>query len=505
MSKPETGANSEQQDQHPARGSSFSRGVFFTGMGTAVNIVFLFLETMIAARLLAPEDYGVYVILIAVVNFLVMTIDWGQRISVTQLIASSDPARQQVVVSIAWGFRLLVVVLVSGLILLAQPLVHWIDSTEQVAQYMLLIPPMLAVASFDELFLGMLQGFQAYRRMAIGQVIRSVLRLGLTVVLLVVFNLGIMGLIYSWIISFTVSTLFQFLVLPISRRFVYQRPLLGEMLRFGFPLQLSRFLWFGFSQMHELFLGTLAGPTSVAFYAVAARIPQALQRLSESYIAVYFPTTAALLSRGEHRQAQRVLDRTLRLISFSAALVVLVGVVFSREIMTLLFSEQYADSSMAFALLMIGFHVTFVLSILGYTLTAAGYPGRSLGENLFRTTLTIVGDLLLIPGFGFMGPVYASLGAAYASNPVAIWLLRRSGIVVVLAPYVKQTTLLLVGAALHWWILPAGLAYKLATVVAFALINVALSSVSREDLDLVLPQIASKRLGTLIRGTTMKL
>ncbi len=505
MSKQETGANSEQQDQHPALASSFSRGVFFSGMGTAVNIVFLFLETVIAARLLAPEDYGVYVILIVVVNFLVMTIDWGQRISVTQLIAASDPVRRQVVVSTAWGFRLIVVLLVSILILVGQPLFLWINSTAAVPQYMLCIPLMIAAASFDELFLGMLQGFQAYRRMAIGLFIRSVLRLGLTAVLLVVFDLGIMGLIYSWIISFAVSALFQFLVLPVSRRFVYQRPLLGEMLRFGFPIQLSRFLWFGFSQMHVLLLGTLAGPTSVAFYSVAARIPQALQRLSESYIAVYFPTTAALLSRGEHRQAERVLDRTLRLISFSAALVALVAVVFSREIMTLLFSEQYADSSMAFALLMIGFHVTFVLIILGYTLTAAGYPGRSLEENVFRTTLTIVGDLLLIPVFGFMGPVYASLGAAYASNPVAIWLLRRSGIAVVLAPYVKQTTLLLVGAALHWWILPAGLAYKLTILVAFAFINVALSTVSREDLDLVLPQSASKRLASLIQGTTMKL
>jgi hypothetical protein len=66
---------------------------------------------------------------------------------------------------------------------------------------------------------------------------------------------------------------------------------------------------------------------------------------------------------------------------------------------------------------------------------------------------------------------------------------------------VKQTTLLLVGAALHWWVLPAGLAYKLTIVVAFTLINVALSTVSREDLDLVLPQIASKRLATLIQRT----
>jgi O-antigen/teichoic acid export membrane protein len=477
----------------------------YTGAGTALNIVFLFLETLIAVRWLSPEDYGIYFILITVVNLVVLTIDWGQRISVTQMIAGSTSDRQQVIVSVAWGFRLIVVVVVSTLILLGQPLMLWIDSMAVVARYIVWIPAMIAVASFDELFMGMLQGFQAYRLMAIGQIIRSVLRVGLTVGLLVVFQLGVLGLIYSWILSFAASALFLFLVLPISKRFVYQRSLLSEMLRFGVPLQLSRFLWFAFSQLHVLFLAAWAGPTSVAFYSVAARIPQALQRLSESYIAVYFPTTAALLAKGEHRHAQRLLDRSLRTVSFCAALVALVAVVFSREITVLLFSEQYADSSMAFALLTIGFHVTFVLSLLGYTLTAAGYPGRSLVENFSRTALTIVGDVLLIPVLGFMGPVYATLAAAYVSNPVAVWLLRRSGIAVVLTPYVKQTALLLVGTGVYWWLLPPGLVFKVAVIVTFILLNAALSTVSRQDLDLVLPSMFSKRLAMLGRGTTINL
>jgi len=504
MSKAESETTNKEQDQYPTRRSSFSRGVFFTGSGTALNIVFLFLETMIAARLLTPEDYGIYLLLIALVNFFVMAIDFGQRTSATQLLAASDSVKQAAVANSAWVFRLVVVALVSILILLGQPLISLIDSAASLAQYTVYIPLMLVAASFDELLLGLLQGFQAYRRMAIAQIVRSVLRLSLTVVFLTVFDLGMVALIYSWIISFTVSAVYQFLALPISRRFVYQRPLLSEMLRFGFPLQLTRFLWFAFTQVHVLLLGALAGPASAAFYSVAARIPKALQRLSESYIAVYFPTTAALISRGEHRQAHRVLNHSLRLISFAAALVALAAVLFSREIVILVFSEKYAVSSPAFALLMITFHVSFVLSIMGYTLTAAGYPGRSLGENLFRTTVTIIGDLVLIPIYGFMGPVFASLIAAYAANPLAIRLLRRSGITVTLAPYVKQITLLLLGAALYWWIQPAGFVYRVAILIVFVGLNIVLATITRDDLDLVLPQIVSKRLGALIHGISLK-
>jgi O-antigen/teichoic acid export membrane protein len=190
-----------------------------------------------------------------------------------------------------------------------------------------------------------------------------------------------------------------------------------------------------------------------------------------------------------------MVNDSLRLISFVTAVVALTSVVFSREIITLLFSETYAISSPAFALLMIAFHMTFVLSLMGYTLTAAGYPGRALGENVIRTGLTLLGDLLLIPAFGFMGPVYAGLIGRYVANPVAAWLLRRSGVALAIGPYAKQTVLLLLGAGLFWWLQLDEFIFKIAIVVLFVGLNLALSTVSPGDLRLLLPRTMTKRLG----------
>ena len=63
---------------------------------------------------------------------------------------------------------------------------------------------------------------------------------------------------------------------------------------------------------------------------------------------------------------------------------------------------------------------------MGYALTAAGYPGRSLGENSIRTTLNLLGNLVLIPILGTVGPAIARLLSVYISNPINVWLLRRS-------------------------------------------------------------------------------
>ena len=77
---------------HP---TGLRRGLVLTGAGSLASLVFLFLETIIAARLLSTDAYGSYVLLLATVNFLVMAIDFGCKTAVTQLIASGNRARQE--------------------------------------------------------------------------------------------------------------------------------------------------------------------------------------------------------------------------------------------------------------------------------------------------------------------------------------------------------------------------------------------------------------------------
>jgi len=495
MTRKEAEEQRAEQPAHSTRRPSFSQGVTFTGAATAVNITLLFLETMVAVRLLDTESYGIYVLLVVVIGFLVMVVDFGCKTAATQLIASSDGDRQATLANSALMFRLLVVALTSLLVLLGRNALLLLDPSSALLRYAACIPMMLLVASLDELFLAMLQGFQAYHHMAVAQIIRSVLRLGLSILFLAVLDLGVMALIYSWIISFGISATYQYLVSPYPKRFLCQRSLLGIMLRFGFPLQLNRFVWFVSSRIDVLLLGALLGPTTVALFNIAGRIPNAFLRLAQSYTAVYFPTVTELLAEGRKNRAQWLLDHSLRLLSFGLALVALIAVLFSRQIITLLFSDRYASSSPVFALLMIALHMTILLTLMGYTLTAAGFPGRSFGGNAMRETLLVLADLVLIPALGLIGPAYAKLIAYYVANPLSVWLLRRSDIRVTVAPYVKQTALLWLGAASFWLIRPTALAPRVAIILLFVALNVALSTISRDDLTLVLPKAVTRRMG----------
>lgn len=480
---------------------SLYRGFAFTSLGSIINIVALFAEVFVAARVLTKVDYGIYVLLITVTNFVIMATDFGCKISITQLIASGDKDQQAVLTNSVMTLRLLICLLMSVLVWFGRDILTYVDPSGALLLYAAVIPVMYVAASIEQLLGGMLKGFKQYDHAAIAQSIRSIARVIFSISFLLIFKLGIMALVCSWVISFGLAALYQYTKLPVSKSWLLNRPALSKVLRFGAPLQLAAFLWYVSWQIHILLLSTLAGPASVALFDVANKIPSALHRFSESYISVFFPTMSSLFAKKQHKKASWMLDQSLRLSSFVIGIGVLFSVLFSREIMGLLFSSSYAGTASAFSLLMLAFHMTFLVHLLGYTLTSAGYPEKSLVENSVRTLISGAAGFLLIPVFNFFGAAVGQLVANYAANPVALYLLRQVDIRVRFMPYVKQTALLIVFCIVGWFIgdmdldVMPSLIYRLLMVGLFVIVSFMISTVSFDDLYIVLPKSIKAKLG----------
>ncbi|MEM7130722.1 MAG: flippase [Chloroflexota bacterium] len=479
----------------------FFKGVLLSSAGSMTNIVVLFTETAIAVRLLETTSYGVYVLLIAIANFLVMGMDFGCKISVTQQIASSDKRTQSDIVNTVVLFRILTSIIMAIVIWYVPNAFAWLDPTGELLQYVVWLPAMFAFTSFDQLAEAMLKGFKQYQHVAIAQTTRSLLRLCLTILLLMVFELGILGVILSWVLSFAFSCVYQYIRLPIPKRLKLKKETLVATLRFGAPIQMTYFLWHISGQIQVVILSTFTGPASVAIFDVAAKIPLALQRFSESFISVYFPTMSTLLSNKQLKKAGWMLNQSLKLSSFIVGIGVLVGVLFSREIMGILFSAEYVVGALAFSIMLLSFHMMFAVNLLGYTLTSAGYPKLTLVDNGVRAVSSLVAAITLIPIFNFNGAAISRLVSNYAAGPVVIWLLNQKEIPVTVKPFVLQSVLLW-AACLGGWLLYgsslsflSGMLLRLFIVLLFAITNFALSTVSLREIFSLIPIPMLKRIG----------
>ncbi|OQX82465.1 hypothetical protein B6D60_12140, partial [candidate division KSB1 bacterium 4484_87] len=432
-------------------------------------------------------------------NLLVMFIDFGFKTTIIQMLASKSSIGQIEVFSNVFLSRLFVIIIVFVIFIFGDKLLGYFDLSKSIVSYSIYIPIMVAAQSLDELCMSGLQGCHAYHFSAIVWALRSILRLVLTFIFLHFFKLDILGLVYSYIISFGISAVIQYLLIPIRKKFIFSFKIMKEILTFSIPIQLGRFFWFASSRMSTLLLAMFVGPVQVAYYGVAERIPKAFQNLYAAFISVFFPNMSTLFAEKKYEKATATMNQSLRLFSFLMAFSALVIILFGKQIVILLFTSEYAESAPVFSLLMVALHMGLLVQIMGYTLTSAGYPTRSLVENIFRATSVVLLSFLLIPRFGIIGAAMAILFANYMSNPLAIWLLRRIDIHVNNRKYMLQTLTLWACAITFYFLKLDKIYFKILLLFVYILINILFATISVNDIKLIIPEKIIKRVRQALR------
>jgi O-antigen/teichoic acid export membrane protein len=461
----------------------FRRGVVSVGGGSAIGVVALFVETIIVARALPISDMGVYVFFQATLALLVIMVDLGFRTTSAQFLASEeDPRRRDALVNSLLTLRLLVLAAAGVLVMLAGPWLARLLDMPALAGLMRYMPLVLALASLDELGTGMLQGFHRYRRIAAAQVARSTLRLGLSALVLLVLGWGLNALVISWIVSLAVSAGIQLLSAPVKHRLRVDWPLSRHALRFGMPLQATRYLWFGMERIHTFLLTVMTGPIGVAFYEVAARIPHGLQRLADAYYAVYHPSLSTRLARNDAAGANALIGRSLRLFSFGTLCLSWGAILFGRDLIVLLFREQYAAAAPAFVVILLGFSMGGTVNLMGYALTAAGQPSKSFLVNLARSSVSVAGAFLLIPALGFTGAAYAVLASQLVAVPLAWWHMRQLRLPGYAMHHLRQAVLAVLMFAAFMWLPQLSVGLRVLLLGAFPAVAIAVSAITLDDL-----------------------
>jgi O-antigen/teichoic acid export membrane protein len=193
-----------------------------------------------------------------------------------------------------------------------------------------------------------------------------------------------------------------------------------------------------------------------------------------------------LFAEKRYDEAEKVLNNSLRLLSFFIFFAALVATLFQKEIVCLLFSERYLDSAPAFSLLMIAVGIGLIGNILGTSLVALGQSDKPVKINIVDSTTNVIGNLIMIPMFGFMGAVYATLLSRCVTNPFIVWFLIKYGVKVKIYNYLKPLL------ALGICIVPSlifgfeNIIIKLFLIILFLCICIILSVIKKSDLSILL-------------------
>jgi O-antigen/teichoic acid export membrane protein len=470
--------------------SRFIKGLVSTGIGTFLQIILGFLGLIIAIRFISKEQFGIFVLLqviasfFAVIGSLIL-----ENISITRLIAAAKNNQKIEIANTAMCYGLLIAVVTSLTIFLCKPLIYYAFKSEQLSQFIIYIALFSILNSLSELLLSVLQGFHQYTKIAIAQLINGSCKFLLIIIFVMVLEMQVIGLIYAFLLSFAASIIFQYLVIPVKKNFNFNPMLLKKIFRFGFPLGLNNILTFIFMRIDRLMIGAMMSSTGVAYYEVASKIPDSVHRMYQSFRAVFFPNMTELFSQKKRAGAEKVLNNSLRIVSFAAVFTTLIVTLFQRDIVRILFSEQYIESAPALSILMISLSVGLIGNILGTSLVALGQSDKPVKINIVDSTTNVIGNLIMIPMFGFMGAVYATLLSRCATNPINAWFLIRAGVNVKISQYLKP--FLAFGICVSPFLMfdLENVITKISLIILYLIICILLSIIKKSDISVLVKEV----------------
>jgi O-antigen/teichoic acid export membrane protein len=431
--------------------SHLLKGLLSTSFGSIVTIGFHFLSILLMTRYVLKDVLGLYFWALAINAFLAVISGLGLDLTLSKFVSGGDRLLQKETIASTFVLRFISVTSVGIIFYVAsQFILPALDAS--LSDCVVIMILLLFLISFRDLFLSLMQGVQQFNQYAVVEVLSAMTR----VILLIVFRdrLSLQGLLYIEIISQLIEVLLQLfftrvVLFSLSLRDI-KAASVRSLTRFSVPLYSNNILTVMYDRSNTFLIGALLNPASVAAYEVALKIPDGFQRLFNSFIVVYFPGLSRLFAKGNRDDAHRMMNNSLILLSTGIIFLVLVAFLFANEIVLVMFSKAYLEVSLAFALLVLNFYLRAISNTLGYSLVAAGYSSAPVKTNIVSIIVNIVGSLVMIRMFGYVGAVYSLLLMNITSQILYVLKLRRVGLAPRLLAYLKPVLLLAVAMGMYW-------------------------------------------------------
>lgn len=391
----------------------------------AVQLVLGTAVTILLARALGPEEYGVYAFALSLVTLLAIPAQMGLPTLVVREVAKYQAQERW---NLLRGLLLRAnqaVLVLSLLIGFAAAVVAWAlarQATEtQFATFAwaLLLLPLLA--------LGDLRGaaLRGLRRVVQGQVPERLLRPGLLILLsgLVVLSRGeltapsAMALhALAAAVAFLVGAVLLLRALPSETRKAAPSYASATWLRSVLPLSFLAGMQVINSQLDLVMLGFLGSKEEVGTYRVVVQGATLVGFTLAAANVVLAPHIAQLHAAGDRIRLQYMVTRGAQFVLLTALPVAGAFIVFGGPILALVFGGAYRAGDAALAILCLGQlvnagagSVALILNMTGYERdTAVGVATAALANFIF--------NLILIPRFGMEGAAAATALSLAAWN-----------------------------------------------------------------------------------------
>lgn len=372
------------------------KGLAWSTLNTVVMRFGQVILSIVLARLLAPEQFGVYAVALTAQAVIMILADLGMG---ADLIRSEDHETKAPTVA---TLSILFAALLTALMVLSSGLVAASMGSPESAAPIAVLSVTILFSSIGVVPLAELLREFRQREMAVVMgadfIVSTAVTLGL-----VLLGWGAMGLAVGRVAGQCLSTSLQFWLTRRVPRFGFQRELAPAVLRFGVPLAGANILGWALLSIDKVLIAHAAGATVLGYYVMAfnvASLPSSV--IAQAVRGVALPAFARV-RRGTEGA---VMVRTLTLLWAVGAMVSVLMAAMAAPLVVFLFGDKWAPAAPALAVLSLAGGLRILVELLNTFMIARG-DSLSVLRNQAAWFVALMGALVVGTRVG------GSVGAAW--------------------------------------------------------------------------------------------
>ncbi|HNS02907.1 MAG TPA: lipopolysaccharide biosynthesis protein [Anaerolineae bacterium] len=395
-----------------------SRGLFWEGGAALVGQGLSFLVSLLLARLLTPEYFG----LLAIANLAIQSLVFFQELGFSSALiyrqkdveAAANTAHWTIVTSSA---------LLYLVAFLAAPLVAKFFHSPETMAVLRVLALTMVINSFSRVPYTLLTKELDFRKKVLPELTASLIG-NLAALLLAWLGWRVWALVAGELLSALLVTLLVYLVSSWRPRFQFVRSIFRDLFGYGKHIAVSQVLIFGITNIDDMFVGRMLGQAALGQYGLAYKISNTpATNITRVVNRVTFPAYSLLQANQE-----RLRSAFFRQVRFVGALAMPIGVatvVFAHDFVYAVLNESWAPAIAPMQLLAIYGVIRSVAANMGVIFQAGGKPQWLTGIATWRL---VTMALLLYPFIsrgGLVGVSLLSAGVAAVDFVIAAFLVDK--------------------------------------------------------------------------------
>ena len=349
-----------------------------------VSMLFGFFYVMYTARYLGPTNYGILAFALALNGIFGVIVNFGlDPLTVREVARDKSLARKYLANGIV--LKLLFGTLTFLIVFVVMDLLGYPETTRKVV-YIITLSTILA--GLNNLFNDLYQAFERMEFMSIGQIMQSVLSLIFAITSI---KLGLNVLYFAVVYLVVNSIVLGYNVVMITWKFL--KPKIGvdlgfwkSVVREAWPFALSSIFVSVYFWVDSIMLSYMRGDEVVGIYNAAYRLVYILLFIPGTYFATIYPFMSRMYL-GSKESLKFAYNRSLKYFTVLGVFIGVATVLFSREIILLIYGEAYEASIPALKILI----WAVVFSFMAYP---ALYTLNSMDKQIIYTKITALGAIL---------------------------------------------------------------------------------------------------------------